>query len=501
MRKRNNKTTKRGILYSLVAMGILALIGFMSYVYFTVNNYNNLVYPGVKVGSVDLSGKTKNDALKLLKERYGEKAIQQNQINLKSKNKTYTIDYSKLDAKYDIAGIIDEVFNYGKDLNIFQKYNLIRNKEKQYKMEFTYKSEPIKNVIDMIEKDTNCEPKNAYLKRKGTSDFEIIAGQEGMKVSVEKLKKDIKDKINETEAGNFTLDIPVKKIEPKVTKQKLSSVNSLIASYNTSFRTSSYGRATNVRVATNSINGIILMPGEVFSFNDVVGPRTAERGYKNAAVIIGNKVEPGLGGGVCQVSTTLYNAVLKSGLKSVERTNHTLVSHYVPKGRDATVSYGSLDYKFKNTTEHPVYIEGYTANKVLYFNIYSNNSLKKRTYTIENNVYDTVEAKVEYQDDPNLEEGKTEVIQKAHTGFKVKVYRNIYENGKFVKKELISKDYYRPVNGLSKRGTKKPESAETETDEKKPNDDTNNTNEENANNESSSDESNSSESDNSTSNP
>ncbi len=141
---------------------------------------------------------------------------------------------------------------------------------------------------------------------------------------------------------------PVKTQEAKIKKKQLETVNSNISSYTTNYGSiSSPQRANNIVISAKAINGTLLMPGESFSFNNTVGPRTEKRGYQGAPVIIGNKIESGLGGGICQVSGTLYNAMLKANINATERVRHTFPSTYVPIGMDATIDYGNIDYKFK----------------------------------------------------------------------------------------------------------------------------------------------------------
>ena len=138
-------------------------------------------------------------------------------------------------------------------------------------------------------------------------------------------------------------------------KEVLSQINTCISSFSTSLGTSSITRISNIEVCAKAINGKILMPGEIFSFNEVVGKRTKERGYKEAPVIVNNKVESGLGGGICQVSSTLYNAVLIAGIHNIDRTHHSFPSEYVELGLDATVDWENIDFKFTNTLEYPIY--------------------------------------------------------------------------------------------------------------------------------------------------
>lgn len=461
------KSASKKIIFIVSLLIVAIIIGFITNMYLTVKRYDRLILPGMKIGNLDLGGKTKVEAEKLLNEKHNF-AIKNNKITIKTNKKDYEIKYSKLGLKYDAKGIIDEVYDYGSKKNIFKKYKIIKKSEsKVFTPKFTYNLEIIKETISNIEKDVNKEAKNATISVTSSGDIKILPGQLGEKLVANKLENQIKSNINKYNGNSFQLKAPIETEKPKVTEDKLKSVDSLIASASTSYRSSSYERATNVRLATESIDGTVLMPGDVFSFNEVVGERTADKGYRPAGVIVGNKLESGLGGGVCQVSSTLYNAVLKSGLSSVERAHHSFPSSYVSFGMDATVDYGSLDYKFKNTFEYPIYIKAYAGGRVVSFNIYSNKNLKNRTYKLQNSIYATLTPKTQYINDSTLEEGKTEQIQGAHTGYKVKVYRNIYENGVLLKKELISDDFYRPVNALIKRGTKKKSTIEIDKNKNK----------------------------------
>ncbi|SQC00302.1 vancomycin b-type resistance protein vanW [Clostridium tetanomorphum] len=155
------------------------------------------------------------------------------------------------------------------------------------------------------------------------------------------------------------------------------------------------------------------------------------------------------------MSSTLYNAILKTNIKATERAHHTLPSSYVPLGRDATVDWGNIDYKFKNTLSYPIYIEGITSGGNVIFNVYSNSQLAIRRYDLATDIYSKIETTTKTINDPNIPVGQEEIVQKPYTGFKVKVSKNTYENDKLINTELISDDFYRPVEGLIKVGTKK----------------------------------------------
>jgi len=449
---------KKVLIISIISTLVVAggaVGGYFGHAKSKVNKWENVIYPGVKVESVTLTGKTKEEAKKLLKDKYGD-AVLKKKINIKTANKTYSIDYNKLNARFNIDKAVDDAYGHGKTLGLMDKYNLINKPEnKEFKLKFEYDNKAVKDTITTMEKEINSNPVNAKLHMDASGKFTVISEKNGVKLAADKLEKDILNQINGQLSGDVEINAPVEEVKAAITEEKLKTVDSKIATYSSDFSTSISQRINNITLATKSINGIVLMPGDSFSFNGIVGQRTAARGYQEAGVIIGNKVESGLGGGICQVSGTLYNAVLRANVKATERTRHTIPSSYVPKGCDATVDYGNIDFKFTNTLSYPMYIEGVIENKNLYFNIYSNSSLTKRSYEVYNEIYETIQPNIKEIPDPNLANGEIVIEQQPYVGYKVKVYRKTIENGAVINTEVISDDFYRPVDAIKKIGTKK----------------------------------------------
>lgn len=444
---------------AIMILGILMLacvVSFANYSYIKVKQWDSLILPKVKIENEDLTGKTKQQAQTILKDKYSNKVIKK-KITIVTDEKKYIVDYAMLDAKYNIDEAVNQAISYGSDMNIFRRYKAIRKPvNKNIKLTFKYNDKIIDIILAEIAKDTNKEPVNATINKVKDGKFIITKDRIGKLLESDKLKKEIKSKIN----GVITEEViiiktPVKDLKPKVTSVQLKTINTKISNYNTNFSSSKEGRITNIGLSTKSINGTLLMPGDVFSFNAVVGKRTASRGYQTAGVIIGDKLEQGLGGGICQTSSTLYNAMLTTGIVSVERIHHTISSGYIPKGQDATVDYGNLDYKFKNTFKYPIYIEGSSANGNLNFNIYSNSELTKKTYRILNEVNGVTQPITQIIQDPIKYVGEKEIVKTGYAGFKVKISRQTYKNGKLVKTEVISNDTFHVINGVVKIGTKK----------------------------------------------
>ena len=435
---------------------VLGASGFYGYMYINTKKWSGLIYPGVKIAEVDVSGKTLAQANDIVTKKYSSAILKKN-IYIKTPTKTYSLNYTQINAKYNVDAVVKEAFNYGKDLKMYDQYKLIKKPiKKELKMKFTYNPKSINDLISNMKKEVNKTPQNASISMV-SGNFRVVSDTKGFKLIDDKLKKDIISKISgNIKTPDVFVQAEIKTLSAIKTKEKLQTVNTKLSSFSSNFSTSSYGRSTNITLATNSINKTLIMPGESFSFNATVGKRTAAKGYKPAPVDIGTKVSSDYGGGICQVSTSLYNAVIRSNIKSTERNHHSIPSTYIPLGMDATVDWGNLDYKFKNTLEYPVYIESTVNNKVLTFNIYSNSTLNNKSYTLVNEVYNTIKpGPVQYINDSTLPVGKNVVDQFPLTGYSVRTFKDTIQNSNVISHELISNDHYQVKAEVIKRGTKK----------------------------------------------
>lgn len=300
--------------------------------------------------------------------------------------------------------------------------------------------------IEKIHSEIYKEPVDATY---STNPYKITASSTGLDfaISIDEAKERIQE-----EKENY--DIPLKVLYPSVSTDDIGieAFPDLIASYSTSYATSSANRSNNVALAASKINGVVLMPGDTFSYNNTVGKRTISAGFKEAGAYSNGQVTTEVGGGICQVSSTLYNAVLRANLEIVDRTNHMFQVSYVPIGTDATVSWGAPDFKFKNSRDYAIKIVAKTSNKKVYIQIYG---LKEENeYDVEILSYrtGTISYRTTYTTDNNLQEGETKVIQSGSNGAYSVTYRILKQNGKEVSRTLISRDTYQPHNQIIARG-------------------------------------------------
>lgn len=248
--------------------------------------------------------------------------------------------------------------------------------------------------------------------------------------------------------------IPLKVVYPKVSTNQIGSeaFPDQLATFSTKFSTKNVNRSTNIRLAVKKINGTVLMPGQSFSYNQTVGKRTVAAGFKVAAVYANGEVSEGVGGGICQVSSTLYNSVLLSNLEIVERHNHSFNPGYVPAGQDATVSWGGPDFKFKNNRSYPIRIAASVSGGTITIQIFGMKQDDDYTVKIRSSVIGSIAPKTTYKTDPNLAPGETKVLQKGSNGVKSITYKILYKNGQEVSRTEISRDIYNPHNKVIATG-------------------------------------------------
>ena len=309
---------------------------------------------------------------------------------------------------------------------------------------------------EMFMAELRSEPQDAYYDAEMRKIVPHIFGYKLDAAEIEKVlqnaKPDRKYKIN------------VQSVEPKITTETLEKqmFGDTLGTYTTQYNAWQTDRSHNVELATSKLNGVIAEPGDVISYNEIVGPRTAEAGFRNAAVYTSEGVADDIGGGVCQPSTTLYNAALYANLEIVYRSSHAYPVSYAEKGQDATVVMGQIDFKFKNNTKHPILIKANAGGGYCSISIYGK---KDKPFKVEiyNILLNTVPYETVYIDDPELEPGKEVVERSGITGYVVETYRKVTIDGKTTEERMPSSTY-RTLSEKIRRGPQT-EEAQDETQE------------------------------------
>ena len=308
--------------------------------------------------------------------------------------------------------------------------------------------EPDAIDVEKIRNEIYKAPQDAYVSSNPTTVHTHVNGVD-FNISIEEAKKLLEEDKEEYK-------IPLKITVPKIKVENLGekAFPDLLATYTTRYDPTNKNRSNNLIIAAGKINGTILMPGEIFSYNKVVGARTIAAGYKEAGAYAGGKVVKDVGGGICQISSTIYNTALLANLEIVDRSNHQFLTSYVPVSRDATVSWGGLDFKFKNTRTYPIKIVASAKNGLAKVSFYGIKEETEYEVVIQSKTLSYIPYTVKYIEDSSLARGKEVVSQSGYNGCKSEAYRVLKLNGKVVSKTLLSRDTYDPMQRIIRRGTK-----------------------------------------------
>lgn len=392
--------------------------------------------------------------------RMGKKDIQYdvtyNKIKLDNKLQTLTEEFGEAveQANYEINEDMITITNgkTGKGVDsvkiegeILAAFRTLENREIVAEVTTVV---PNPTNIDEIRNSIKTEAQNAVLSQEN-GNINLVEHVVGRDFNIELAKVELAKHPNEGESFNLPLIITM----PAVTTDDVTGelFKEDLATFSSNYKTSEVARSENVRLAAQFINDTILLPGEVFSYNERVGERSADRGFKVAKVYSDGEIVDGMGGGICQVSSTLYNAVLRADLEVVERRNHSLTISYVPNGTDATVSFGTIDFRFKNNKDVPIKIVAKASGGKLTTTIKGINKEKDKTVEIKTETISTTPPteKVEY--DETLPQNTTQVVKKGQSGMVVDTYKIIKKNGEEISNTKIHRSTYRPTTKLVKK--------------------------------------------------
>ena len=418
------------------------------------------IFAGVQIEGMELGGMSEEEAQKKLDEYWAE--LLKTKITVKVEKETKKISLKNLGLKYTNEDIVKEAYGIGREGNFIKNYftvkGLVKN-PKNLTLTVEFDDAVLTETLKEKTKDLETGVKNATLKREN-GQFIIEKESDGIAIDYKASKAALKEKIASgwEDRAAFEVEMTTKVEKAKYTEEMMKEVNDKLGSYSTNYSSSAWGRKKNVKAGASFINGSLLYPGEEFSVYEAVAPFTYDRGYELAGSYLNGKTIQSMGGGICQVSTTLYNAVLRAELEITERHPHSMTVAYVPLSADAAISGTYKDLKFKNNTDYPIYIEGYGNGSTLSFTIWGKETRDPdREISFKNEVLSSTPSKEKEIKDPTLEEGKREVVSKGHTGYKAKLWKIVTENGVQTDKILVNSSSYSASVTEVRVGTKKPE--------------------------------------------
>jgi vancomycin resistance protein YoaR len=459
-----NGNKKKIIASLVVVITLVATLGYIFQVKNTVAKWESKIYPGVNVYGIDLGGKTKEEAVEILKNQLAT-SILDKVITVTVGDKKFELKYSDIEPTINIEKTVEEALAFGKKLGMFDKNSSIkRGVDHTVETEMDFNEEGLKTFEGKVNDAVEIKAVDAQI-NVGYGGISVTPEKLGKKIDIDELHSKLIAAINPNPEDLVNITMELKDYSPKVTSEQLNKINGIISSFSSTYNNTGDGRVTNMKLAAQYINGTLLMPGDEFSYNKTIGQTTAERGFAEANTYVGSEIVPNYGGGVCQISTSLYRAAMRANLKSTLRYNHSMMVSYAEPSLDATVFEGDIDYRFINTYDFPIYIEGAMSGSYITFNIYGNKEgMGGKTYELVNEIIEKYDYKTEYVDDNTLEQGKQITKINGAVGYKSNGYLVTYENGVEVNRELVSTDIYQPMNSVVLRGTKKVETKEVKSE-------------------------------------
>ena len=446
---------------SKVTVFIAAAVATAAFTFFGTDNIfaksqkTQTINDGVYIGSVDVGGMTKNEAKTALND-YIE-SIDNTTFTLQGANGSVDATAAEMSIKADASAAVDEAMGVGRTGNLINRFvqskklengevsvNMHLSVDKEKTAQFLYDN---KDKLDVEAVDSGLE--------KTADGFNYIEGTQGQEVDIVSSVYAINDFLeNKWDGKSNEIDLVSTTVEPRGTKEELSKIKDVLGTFSTDFSRSKAGRAANVKNACSLINGHIVYPGEQFSVYSAISPITEDNGYELAGAYENGQVVESVGGGVCQVSTTLYNAIIRAELEVVQRFNHSMIVSYVDPSDDAAIAGTYKDFKFKNNLDDPIYIEGYCSGGIITFNVYGVEMRKEgREVSFHSETVSETEPEIQFNFDGSQPVGYYSVDQSPHKGIVARLWKTVKENGEVVSDEVFNNSNYKASPKIVTVGT------------------------------------------------
>ena len=514
----HSKKNKIGLIIGIIILVLIFLLLILSTIFALINSRSNKLVKGIYIENVDMSDITEEEAKNILTElaektKKNEILFKYKEIETPITYEALEVNFDIDSAIKDAYSLGRKGNIFQNNFDILKTWI----NGKSIKLNFSFDENVIKQVCENINNtsaDSIVEP-SYYVEN---DKLIITSGKKGIKVKEDELMQTVKDSIKLNSDSSILIDVQVSEEEPSaIDLEKIRSeiykevkdayyttnpftiypeVNGvdfdienaktiisepkeqyeipliitkaektvqeigteafpdLLATFSTKYNAGDTNRTTNLKLSAGKINGTVLLPGDEFSYNKIVGERTIQAGYKMAATFSGGKVVDGLGGGICQISSTLYDAVVMANLDVTVRRNHQFVTSYLPGGKDATVVWGSQDFKFVNSRKYPVRITATVSGGVATVQVWGVKEEVEYDITIETKKTATIPYTTQYVKDSTLPKGTQKVVQNGNNGSKYEAYKVMRLNGEVVSRTLLSKDTYNAKNKIVKIGTK-----------------------------------------------
>lgn len=431
--------------FMIVISIILVLVGYLL--------FDSKIYSGVSVAGIDLSRCSQNEAAQLLSVL--ERTHRDKQITLYYDEMVFRADGTDIDFSIDIEETINEAWSYGRRGLWWDRIKEIYTASQygyESSLKIKYDELKLAHLIEQWQSLIELPPRNATL---SVVSGRIIPEQQGRRLGSDGLRDLVLGAFMKTEDDAVAL--PVTTLYPEITVTEMGSagIREALSVYSTVFNSQDANRSMNIKIAAWKVNGYILYPGKIFSFNSIVGPREKMYGFKEALEIMDGELVLGVGGGICQLSSTLYNAALLANLEVVERHNHSKPLSYIPLGRDATVVFGGLDFKFANNTSSPIMIMAEVQGDKLLVGIFGQHSLAEVVEIVSID-QEVIPQAILKKKDKSLYLGEFKIEKQGKPGYVITTLRIVRLGKVETKREVLSKDSYLPDDTVMKVGVQMP---------------------------------------------
>ncbi|AGC68329.1 VanW family protein [Thermoclostridium stercorarium subsp. stercorarium DSM 8532] len=447
---------KRAVKILILPLFLLFLFFLSCFLY--IRHILNLttIYPNIYIDGIYVGGLRREEAIALLDGNL-DRTYQSEYLTLTISERRYKLYFEDIDYVPDYEKAVAVAFETGRRGNVAERLKEIwktRKKALFITPPMYYNAEKVLKILDGIHKETYTEPQNAKINI-FNGKVDLLPHKTGFSININESLKRIDNSL--TNRVWEDVELCFEETLPSITTEMVENITYKLGEFETVFNPGNEARAHNIITACSKINQKLLLPGEEFSLDKALGDRTEKNGYRIAKVIVNNEYVDGLGGGICQVASTMYNSVLLSGLEVLERRNHSIPPSYIEMGRDATISHGYIDFRFRNNTDYAILIEAKTAGNRVIITIWGREPEVKTTARIRTQIVEVIEPEgIEEETDSSLKAGETRIVREAKPGYKVEVYRDFLDtSGTVVKTEKISVDTYLPQKKKVKKGIKR----------------------------------------------
>lgn len=411
------------------------------------------IYDRVYIGSIAVGGMTEKEASEAVEEYVN--GLADEKVKLKVNDNSVEASAGDLGLAWKNTDITGDAAGFGRSGNLIARYKArkdLEHEDKVFEISYSVDADKTAAFLEEHSDQLNQEAVDFGLKRED-GEFQIIEGEDGIEINVEESVAAINASVAAGWKEGSEIELAADLTKPKGSVEELSKVKDKLGSYRTDYSSSASGRKKNIAVGCSKLNGSVIYPGEVFSVYDTVSPFDEENGYKLAGAYENGTTVESYGGGICQVSTTLYNAVIRAELEIVERSGHSMIVNYVDPSADAAIAGDYKDFKFKNNLDTPIYIEGYADGGTLSFAIYGEETRPdNREVSFESKTLSTTEPTVKFVAS-DAKVGSISKTQSSHTGKKAQLWKIVTVNGKEESREVFNNTTYKMSPTIYEVGT------------------------------------------------